>query len=255
MSNEEIAKAGGDVLHIRTVMGTVAVIYSADIASLKLDSNTLAEIFMGEITRWNDQQIAELNPGVSLPDQKILVAHRSDGSGTTDIFTNYLAKVNTAWASKVGAGKSVAWPVGIGGKGNEGVAGAVKMNKGAIGYVELAYAKTNKFPTALLKNRSGNFVAPSPEGTTAAAEKAIKKIPADFRAEILNQPGKDSYPISGFTWILAHKNAAKAEKGKALKDFLAWAVTDGQQYAKALDYAELPQSLRTKILATIDTIK
>jgi phosphate transport system substrate-binding protein len=256
MSNEEMTKAGGDVLHIPTVMGAVAVVYnSPEVASLKLDGTTLALIYMGEIKKWNDPKIAVLNPGVSLSDKSITVIHRSDGSGTTDIFTNYLAKVNTAWASKVGAGKSVAWPVGIGGKGNEGVAGAVKMNKGSLGYVELAYAKTNALSIVAMKNRSGNFVVPSPEGTTAAADRALKKMPADFRAEILNQPGKESYPISGFTWILVHKNQSNKERGKELKNFLTWAVTDGQQYASALDYAQLPTSLRAKIVETVNTIE
>ena len=256
MSDEEMKKAGSDVLHIPMVMGAVAVVYNCpEVASLKLDGKTLAEIFMGDIKKWNDPKIAALNKGVSFPDKNIVVAHRSDGSGTTDIFTNYLAKVSTPWASKVGAGKSVAWPVGIGGKGNEGVAGVVKMNKGSLGYVELAYAKTNKLSMTAMKNRSGYFVIPSPEGTTSAADKALKNMPADFRAEILNQPGKDAYPISGFTWILVHKNQSNKESGAALKNFLKWAVTDGQQYASSLDYAQLPESLSVKIVETLNTIE
>jgi len=255
MSDADIAKAGNDVIHIPTVMGAVAVVYNSDIAKLNLDGKTLAMIFMGKIKKWNDSKIAKLNPGVKLPNQAITVAHRSDGSGTTDIFTNYLAKVSTPWASKIGAGKSVAWPVGVGGKGNEGVAGAIKMNKGSIGYVELAYAKQTKLSMVAIKNLSGVFVLPSPEGTTAAADKALKNMPEDFRAEILNQPGKDSYPISGFTWILAHKHQRNKKKSAVLKKYLTWAITDGQQYAAALDYAQLPESLRTKILITINTIE
>ena len=181
---------------------------------------------------------------IFLPDKNILVVHRSDGSGTTDIFTNYLAKVDAKWASQVGAGKSVAWPAGVGGKGNSGVSGVIKNNQGAIGYVELAYAETNKFPTALIKNRAGKFTAPSIGATTAAAAYGLKKLPSDFRGEILNQPGANSYPICGLTWILAHKNQSNSEKGKALKAFLIWALTDGQKYADELYYAPLPKTLR-----------
>lgn len=255
MSDKEIAKANNDVLHIPTVIGAVAVVYNSDIAKLNLDGKTLAMIFMGQIKNWNDSKIAKLNPGVKLPNQAITVAHRSDGSGTTDIFTNYLAKVSTPWASKVGAGKSVAWPIGVGGKGNEGVAGAVIMNKGAIGYVELAYAKQSKLSMVAIKNLSGQYVIPSPAGATSAADKALRNMPADYRAEIINQPGKDSYPISGFTWILVHKHQTNKTKSKELKKYLVWALTEGQQYAGTLDYAPLPKSLSTKIIATINTIE
>jgi phosphate transport system substrate-binding protein len=254
MTDAEIDKAGGDVLHIPTVAGAVAIVYNAGFEGLKLDGETLAGIFLGEIKKWNDPQIAELNPGLSLPDKNIVVVHRSDSSGTTDIFTSYLAKVDTRWAAKVGAGKSVAWPAGVGGKGNPGVAGAVKGNGGSIGYVELAYAETNKLATAQMKNRAGNYVAPSVDGTTAAMAAGVKKIPADFRGEILNQKGSAAYPICGLTWLLVHQNQGNAEKGEALKSFLKWALADGQRYAGELYYAPLPDALQNKVLAAIGTI-
>jgi phosphate transport system substrate-binding protein len=254
MTDAEINQAGGDVLHIPTVAGAVAVVYNAGFDGLKLDGETLAGIFLGEIKNWNDPKIAELNPGLNLPDKNIMVAHRADSSGTTDIFTNYLAKVSTRWASKVGAGKSVAWPAGVGGKGNPGVAAAVKNNAGAIGYVELAYAETNKLATAQMKNKAGKFVLPSVGGTTAAVEGGLKKIPADFRGEILNPRGADTYPICGLTWLLVHKKQTNAEKGAALKEFLTWAMDDGQKYAADLYYAPLPQALRSRVLTMINSI-
>jgi phosphate transport system substrate-binding protein len=254
MTDSEIDKAGGDIVHIPTVAGAIAVVYNAGFADLRLDGETLAGIFLGEIKKWNDAQIAELNPGINLPDKEIKVAHRSDSSGTTDIFTGYLAKVDSRWAAKVGAGKSVAWPVGVGGKGNPGVAGAVKNNDGSIGYVELAYAETNNLASAKLKNKAGVFVAPSVDGTTAAMAGGLKKIPADFRGEILNQKGSAAYPICGMTWLLVHKNQANAEKGTELKAFLKWALTDGQRSAKELYYARLPDQLVTKVLAVVEGI-
>ena len=255
MTDDELQKAGGDVLHIPTVAGAIAVVYNAGIDGLRLDGETLAGIFLGEIKKWNDDKIAELNPGLNLPDKNIVVAHRSDASGTTDIFTNYLANVSTTWAAKVGAGKSVAWPVGVGGKGNPGVAGAVKNNDGSIGYVELAYAETNNLSSAKMKNKAGVFVSPSVDGTTSAMAGGLKKIPPDFRGEILNQKGSSTYPICGMTWLLVHKNQSNAEKGTALKDFLKWALTDGQKSAAGLYYAPLPDSLRTKVLAAVDSIQ
>ena len=254
MTSDEIQKAGGDVLHVPTVAGAIAVVYNAGFDGLKLDGETLAGIFLGDIKRWNDEKLAELNPGVNLPDKAILVAHRSDASGTSDIFTNYLAKVSTDWAAKVGAGKSVAWPVGVGGKGNPGVAGAVKNNDGAIGYVEQAYAETNKLAVAKMRNKAGVFVEPSVNGTTAAMAGGVNKIPADFRGEILNQKGNSAYPICGMTWLLVHKNQANAEKGHALVDFLKWALTDGQKSATDLYYAPLPDQLKNKVLAAINGI-
>ena len=254
MTNDEISKAGGDVVHIPTVMGAIAVVYNEDIQGLKLDGKTLAQIFMGDIRKWNDPRIADLNPGINLPDDNITTVHRSDSSGTTDIFTNYLAKVSLDWSAKVGAGKSVAWPVGVGGKGNPGVAGAVKNNKGSIGYVEQAYAETNKLSEVALKNKSGNFVLPSVNGVVAAADKGSKNIPADFRGQILNQKGADSYPICGLTWLLVHKNQTNSEKGAALKEFLKWSMDEGQKYAPDLYYAPLPGSLKTRVLDSINSI-
>jgi len=256
MTNGEIAKAGGDVLHIPTVMGAVAISYNLPgISELNLDADALADIFLGKIKKWNDETISTLNPGINLPDKSILVAHRSDGSGTTSIFSNYLAKVSSDWASQVGAGKALSWPAGVGGKGNEGVTGVIKVHKGAIGYIELSYAMSNNLPVVALKNRAGKFVKPTIASTSAAAAGALKKMPGDFRADITNAAGADSYPISGMTWILAHKQQKDPEKGKALVDFLNWALTTGQQYAEPLLYAPLPESLRAKILVTVKSIR
>ena len=255
MTNDEISKAGGDILHIPTVMGAVSVVYNLPrIKGLKLDANSLAGIFLGNIKMWNDDAIAKLNTSVNLPNKAITVAHRSDGSGTTDIFTNYLAKVSTGWASKVGAGKAVNWPVGVGGKGNSGVAGVVKVNEGAIGYVELSYAMENNLSVISLKNRAGYYVIPSLDSTSASADGALSKIPSDFRADLTNAPGKNSYPIVGMTWLLVHKNQKDTAKGKTLVDFLKWSLTDGQKYAADLYYAPLPKSLQSKVLKTINTI-
>ena len=255
MSDVELAQAGGNVLHIPAVAGSVAVVYNAGITGLKLDGDTLAKIFMGEIKKWDDPMIAKLNPDLNLPNKDILVVHRSDSSGTTDIFTNYLAKVSTSWSAKVGAGKSVNWPAGVGGKGNPGVTGVVKNSSGSIGYVELAYAETNDLPTVALKNRAGKYITPSIKATTAAMDGGLAKIPADYRGEILNQRGADSYPICGFTWLLVHQNQKDPAKGEALVNLLKWAMDDGQSYAAALYYAPLPESLRSKILLTINSIK
>ena len=254
MTNDEISKAGGDVMLIPTVMGAIAVVYNADISGLNLDGKTLAQIFLGDIRKWNDPRIADLNPGANLPDENITTVHRSDSSGTTDIFTNYLAKVSIDWAAKVGAGKSVAWPVGVGGKGNPGVAGAVKNNKGSIGYVEQAYAETNKLSEVALKNKSGKFVLPTVDGVITAADRGAANIPADFRGQILNQRGANSYPICGLTWLLVHKNQKNSEKGAALKNFLTWSMNEGQKYASELYYAPLPGSLNARVLKAIDSI-
>ncbi len=260
MTDAELAKVGTDVLHIPTVLGAVAVAYNVEdkygkqIKGLRLDSNVLAQIFLGDIKKWSDPKLEALNPGVSLPDENILVVHRSDASGTSSIFTGYLAKVNSKWASQVGAGKAVSWPVGVGGKGNEGVTGAVKNNKDSIGYVELAYAEQNDLSTARIKNKSGVYVEPSVDGVTAAADKGISRIPSDFRGDILNMSGNRSYPISGLTWLLVKKDMKNPEKAKALQGFLTWAMDKGQQYAGDLYYAPLPQSLRAKVQKSIDSM-
>lgn len=256
MTDEDIKSAGADVLHIPTVMGAVAVSYNLPgIAGIKLDADTLSKIFLGEIRKWNDSRIAAINPGIVFPDKNITVAHRSDGSGTTAIFSSYMAKVSSVWAAKVGKGKSLNWPVGVGGKGNSGVAGIIKMNEGAVGYVELSYAITNNLPVASLKNRSGNFVEPTLDSTAAAAAGVLNKMPSDFRMDLTNASGRDSYPIVGLTWLIVRKNQANHEKGEALASFLKWAVTSGQKYAGELLYAPLPAGLQNKVLAVIESIK
>ena len=244
LSEEELAKAPG-VLHIPTVLGAVVVTYNASIDGLKLTPATLSGIFMGKITKWNDPALAKDNPGAKLPDTAVTVAHRSDGSGTTYVFTDYLAKVSPEWKSTVGAGKSVKWPVGLGAKGNEGVTGLVKGTPGAIGYVELAYANQNKLPTAALKNHDGAFVKPSLEATSEAA--AGVEMPDDFRVSITNASGKSAYPIAAFTYLLVYKDQGDKAKGEALINFLWWAVHDGQTAAAPLDYAPLPKAVVTKV--------
>jgi len=239
---EASEKRGTDVLHIPTVMGAVAVTYNLPQAGtdLKLTPEVLAGIFLGEITMWNDAKIGAINPGKTLPEEGIIVAHRSDGSGTSFIFTDYLAKVSPSWNEKVGRGTSVKWPVGLGGKGNEGVAGIVKQSEGSIGYVELAYAVKNNLPYAALKNRAGEYVLPTFDAVSAAAAGAIKDMPEDLRVSITNADGKGAYPISGFTWLLVYKTMKDNAKAKAMGDFLTWAMTEGQKYAKDLYYAPLP---------------
>lgn len=249
MTEEEMKKTPGPLLHIPTALGAVVPVYNlASVASgLKLTPDVLAGIYLGRITRWNDPKIAELNKTVTMPNADIVVAHRSDGSGTTDIFTNYLTTVNNEWRAKVGRGKSVNWPVGIGGKGNEGVAGVVKQTPGAIGYVELAYANQNKMKTAALRNREGNFVSPTLEATSAAAAGVAKSMPADFRVSLVDAPGKESWPISGLTWILVYKDQKDEARGKAIVQFLKWAIRDGQKMEAALDYAALPKPVVEKV--------
>jgi phosphate transport system substrate-binding protein len=249
-------KQGSDVLHIPTVMGAVVVTYNLPAAgkNLKLTPEVLSGIYLGEITKWNDEKIASINPDKSLPDQAILVAHRSDGSGTTNIFTDYLCKVSKTWADKVGKGPSVNWPVGLGGKGNEGVAGIVKQSEGALGYVELAYAVKNDLPYASLKNKAGRFVEPSFGSVSAAAAGAARNMPADLRVMITDADGKDSYPISGFTWLLIYKDMKDKAKAKAIVNFLKWAMTTGQSYAKDLYYAPLPTAVVKMCEKKINTI-
>jgi phosphate transport system substrate-binding protein len=260
MSDAELAKAkGGAVLHIPTALGAVVMVYNLpDLgAPLKLTGDVIAAIFQGQITKWNDPRIAALNPGAKLPATDILVVHRSDGSGTSYVFTDYLASVSPAWATKPGKGKEVQWPVGLGAKGNEGVAGQVKQTPGAIGYVELAYATQNKMSMASVKNANGEFVAPSIASVTAAAAGAAGKLPpnTDYRISIVNAPGAGAYPISSFTWIIAYVKQADAAKGKKLTDFLRWALTDGQGMESSLDYAPLPEAMRTALLTRVDSIK
>ena len=252
MNNEQIAKVP-DVTHIPTVLGADVIAYNAPgVKSLQFSPETLANIFLGKITKWNDPAIVADNPGVRFPDQAITVARRSDGSGTTYIFTDYLSKISPEWKSKVGAGTSVNWPVGLGGKGNEGVTGLVKSTPGSLGYVELIYAHQQKLAVADIKNKSGNFITPSLASITAAAAGA--EIPDDYRVSITDGPGKDAYPIAGFTWLLVHKDTKDKAKGTAIVNFLRWAITDGQAMTTQLDYAPLPKSLQERVLKTIDTL-
>lgn len=254
MSDDNLAKAPGKLLHIPTVAGAVVMTYNlSGNPALKLDGNTIAGIYLGEIKKWNDSKIAALNSGVTLPDQDIVVVHRSDGSGTTFIFTDYLSKISSDWKSKAGNNTSVNWPTGLGGKGNEGVSGQVKQTPGAIGYVELIYAIQNKMPYAELKNAAGAFVKATLDSVTAAM--ATAQIPDDFRFSITNAPGKDSYPIAGATWLLVYEQQKDASKGKKIVEFLKWALTKGEQMTKDLNYAPLPDELRDRVLKRVGEIK
>ncbi len=254
MTPQERAKATATLHHIPMALGAVVVTYNVPglATGLKLSQDTLAGIFLGKITAWNDARLAALNPGVKLPNTPVTVAYRTDGSGTTAVFTEYLAKVSPEWKSSVGAGKSVKWPIGLGGKGNEGVTGLVKSTPGAVGYVELAYAKQNKMAVATLRNQSGAFVTPSLEGVTASA--AGQKLPEDLGLSIVDAPNPKAYPISSFTYILVYQEQQDATKGKALADFLWWAIHDGQKLGAALDYAPLPKETVPDIEARLKTL-
>ena len=252
MKDDQIAKVP-DVVHIPTVLGAVVVAYNAPgMKNLRFSGETLANIFVGKITKWNDPAIIADNPGVKMPDQSITIARRSDGSGTNAIFTDYLAKISPEFKSKVGSGTSVNWPVGLGGKGNDGVTGLIKSTPGSIGYVELIYALQNKMSYGLIKNAAGNWVKGSIEGVTAAAASA--KMPADYRVSITNASGKDAWPISGFTWLLVHKDMKDKAKGTAIVNFLRWGLTEGEKMAAPLDYAPLPDVVRERVLKTVDTL-
>jgi phosphate transport system substrate-binding protein len=256
MSDENLAKTPGKLLHIPTVAGADVITYNLPgNPKLKLDGEAIAGIFLGNITKWNDPKIAALNPGVELPDVGIIPVHRSDGSGTTFIFTDYLSSISPVWADSVGKGTSVKWPasIGIGAKGNEGVAGQVKQLSGAVGYVELIYAKQNQMPYADVKNAAGNFITPSLDSVTAAL--ATAKIPDDFRFSMVNAPGDQTYPIAGTTWLLVYEKQKDATKGKKLVEFLNWALTKGEGMASSLDYASLPESVQQRVLERIKTIK
>ncbi len=254
MTDEQLKKAPGALLHIPTVLGAVVATYNlAASPKLHFTGDILADIFLGKITKWNDARITSSNPGVSLPDSPIIVVHRSDGSGTTYIWVDYLSKVSKEWEQKVGRGTSVEWPVGLGGKGNEGVSGQVKNTPGAIGYVELAYAIKNNLPVSAVRNQAGKFVDPTIRSTTAAAG-AAKNMPADFRVSLTNPPGDEAYPIASFTWLLVYKEQANQEKGRALVQFLSWAIHDGQKYAPDLLYAPLPSPVVKQIEATLHQI-
>jgi len=256
MTDASMSNAPAKILHIPVVAGGVAIIYNLKgDPKLKLDSDVIASIYLGNITKWNDPKIAALNPGVDLPDLPIVPVHRSDGSGTTFIFTDYLSSVNSAWADTVGKSTSVRWPagIGLGAKGSEGVAGQVKQLPGAIGYAELAYADQNKMPYADVKNSTGNFISPTPDSVSAAL--ATAKIPDDFRFSMVNPPGDKAYPIAGASWVLVYQQQKNAEHGKKLVAFLKWAVTDGQKISSTLDYAPLPDNVQSRELDLIGTIK
>jgi phosphate transport system substrate-binding protein len=259
MSDAELAKLKAPVMHFPTVLGAVVITYNVPgiTKAIRLTGPLVADIFAGKITKWNDARIASLNPGLALPSRDILVVHRSDGSGTTYIFSDYLASVSPAWAQAPGKGKELAWPVGLGGKGNEGVAGQVKQTPGAIGYVELAYAKQNSLPFADLQNADGEFVTPTIESVTAAAAAVASTLPAntDYRISIVNAAGKGAYPISSFTFLLVYQTQPDAAKGKKLVDFLRWYLRSGEKSAAALDYAPLPASMVARLEKRLGTIQ
>ena len=256
MTDEQLGQAKSKILHIPTVLGADVPAYNIPGVSeeLKFTPEVLANIFLGKITSWNDAAIAKANPGVNLPNQPVIVIHRSDGSGTTYIWTDYLSKVSPDWKNQVGKGTSVKWPVGLGGKGNEGVAGMIRQMQGSIGYVELIYAVQNHIAYGSVKNAGGEFVKASLASVTAAAA-SVKNMPADFRVSITNAPGKDAYPIASFTWLLIPTPSKDAAKGKMIADFLNWMVEDGQKMTADLSYAPLPESVAAKVKETIKQVK
>jgi len=253
MTDEAMKAAPGKILHIPIVAGAVVITYNLPgNPKLKLDEDTLSGIYLGEITKWNDPKIVALNEGMKLPNENIIVVHRSDGSGTTFIFTDYMSSISKDWATKVGKNTSVNWPTGVGGKGNEGVSGQVKQLPNSIGYVELGYAVQNKMPFADLKNKAGKFVTASPESVSKAM--ATATIPDDFRFSMVNAPGDEAYPISGASWILLYQKQSDAAKGKMLVDFLKWCATEGQKTSPQLDYAPLPDSVQQRAVKLLDTV-
>ena len=255
MTDEQLAQAKIKILHIPTVLGAVVPAYNVPgvTGEIKFTPDVLANIFLGKISNWNDPAIAKANAGVNFPNQPIIIIHRSDGSGTTYIFTDYLSKVSSEWANTVKKGTTVSWPLGLGGKGNEGVAGQIRQLQGSIGYVELIYAAQNNIPYGSVKNAAGNFVKASLDGVTEAAA-SVKTMPADFRVSITNAPGKTAYPISSFTWLLIPVQAKDPKKGKILTDFVDWMVTDGQKTTAQLTYAPLPDSVVEKVKAAIKQV-
>jgi len=259
MNDGQIQAVSGNVLHIPTVIGAVVLTYNLPglgEARLKLDGTTVVDMFMGRINKWNDKRIADLNPGVKLPSMDLIVVHRSDGSGTTYVFTDYLTKYSREWKDKVGYATSVNWPVGLGGKGNEGVTQQIKQVEGTIGYVELIYAVANNLPFALLRNSAGNFVEPSLESASAAAASAKLPKDTDFRVSITNAPGAKTYPITSFTWLLVRQDNRDPAKAKQIRDFLAWMITDeAQTMAVELKYSPLPAEVRALVGDRLKTLK
>jgi phosphate transport system substrate-binding protein len=257
MSDEQLGKANGKILHFPSVMGAVVIAYNVPGVTqpLKLTGPVVADIFMGKTAKWNDPEIAKLNPGVNLPDQAITVCHRSDGSGTTYIFADYLSKVSPDWAKAVGKSTSLKWPTGLGGKGNEGVTALVQQTPGAVGYIELIYALNNHIPFATLQNHDGKWVVASLDGVTAAAASVANNMPADFRVSITDAPGANSYPISSFTYLLVYQQQPDKDRGEQIVKFLKWALHDGQQDAPELKYAPLPAAVVQKEDAQIAEIQ
>jgi phosphate transport system substrate-binding protein len=254
-TDEQLAPSKAKLIHIPTVLGAVVPIFNVPgVSNLRFSPDVLAGIFLSKITYWNDPRIARDNPGVKLPNQKIVVVHRSDGSGTTYIFTDYLSKISREWASGPGKGTSPSWPAGVGGKGNENVAALVRQLPGALGYVELIYALQNRINYGAVQNGSGNFVKASIPSVTAAAA-SVKQIPADYRVSITNAPGRDAYPISSFTWILVPLKSADPAKGRVLRDMLSWIVKSGEGEAERLSYAPLPKNLVQRELKTIYSLQ
>jgi phosphate transport system substrate-binding protein len=255
MTDEQLGQAKFKILHIPSVLGAVVPAYNVPgvEGEVKFTPEVLSGIFLGKITNWNDKAIAAANPGVKFPDQAIIVVHRSDGSGTTYIFTDYLTKVSPDWAQVANKGTAVKWPVGLGGKGNEGVAGMIRQFKGSIGYIELIYALQNNIPFGSVKNSAGSFVKASLDSTTAAAQGV--KMPADYRVSITNPPGKTAYPIASFTWLLIPQPYKDAAKGKIITDFLNWELDNGQPMANSLSYAPLPKEVSDKIRQTVKGMK
>jgi phosphate transport system substrate-binding protein len=255
MTDEQIQKAKVRLLHFPTVLGAVALCHNLPglTAPLRLDPQTLAGLFLGTVTRWNDPQIAKLNPGVPLPAKEIVVVHRSDGSGTTFIFVDYLSKISPLWKKKVGVGTSVSWPIGLGAKGNEGVAGLMKQIPYSVGYVEVAYAEQNLLPVIAVQNQAGTFVLPITKNISAAA--MGQTLPEDFRVSITNAPKKEAYPIASFTWLLIPERMGDKAKGKVMVNFLKWMLKEGQAVAPSLSYAPLPEEVVSKVMSAIEKIQ
>jgi phosphate transport system substrate-binding protein len=249
LSDAQLKQMPRPVFHFPTVMGAVVLAYNLPgvKTQLKLTGPVIADIYLGKVVTWSDPELVALNPGTVLPNDPIMVVHRSDGSGTTYIFADYLSKVSAEWNNQIGKGTSLKWPVGLGGKGNEGVTGVVQQTPGSIGYVELIYALSNKIPYALLKNREGNWINASLEGVTAAAAGAAPNMPDDFRVSITNAPGAQAYPIASFTYLLIYQTQSDKVKGEALVKFIEWALSTGQSYTGSLDYASLPSAVIAKV--------
>ncbi len=258
MSDEDLQKGGGSLMHIPTVLGAVVITYNLPELKepLKLSPETIADIYLGKIKKWNDPKIKTDNPDLNLPDADILPVYRADSSGTTAVFTDFLSKTVPEWKEKVGANKQPSWVTGVGtgAPRNDGVMGQVKQTPNSIGYVELTFAKANNLPTALIKNKAGEFVAPSLEGVSAAAAGSASAMPDDMRVQITNADGADAYPISSYTYILVYRDQPDATKGKALADFLWWAIHDGEKYTKDLNYAPLPDEVVKKAEAKINSM-